>query len=374
MFYQYFYPFNLICNVFGLLRHPINGKGKSTPSNWFIKLWCVIVSGLFIASFCLSMKFTGFKIKYNLEIISDINDLTANVFIMVVNLLSSGKVSVNLHKTFDLVFKDFNFEPTVLKLFALKIYFWFSIPTVIFFLLIIMEIMSRNLPYDLMIRIPTFLSSMYLFMHLYVILSLLKVINIKLSSVLINCERKILFDDNSKSTSSLKYVLNPAIKFDLSKYHGFFDIKTLCKIYDNLCTSIHLLEQNHGFEILLSVWLMFTSGVVGMTLIVCNQASIKWLVCVKSILPFFWSFIGCCIAEQLRSEVELTMTFIIKCLIDYRCVPTMKPDLETFKELVSNDRLDFNACNLFHLNYALLLGTILNVITYSIILIQMFLN
>ncbi|CAB3257460.1 unnamed protein product, partial [Arctia plantaginis] len=115
-------------------------------------------------------------------------------------------------------------------------------------------------------------------------------------------------------------------------------------------------------------------GVVGVTLLAGDKESIKWLVLYKTISPFLWGFIICLINEQLCEEVGTTITLIIKCLIDHRSAPTMKPALDTFKQLVTNDRLQFTACNLFNLRYSMLLGTVLNVITYSVIMIQMFLN
>ncbi|CAH1635692.1 unnamed protein product [Spodoptera littoralis] len=102
-----------------------------------------------------------------------------------------------------------------------------------------------------------------------------------------------------------------------------------------------------------------------------REATLKWLVIIKSILPFYWCFLGCYIDDQMNKEVDRTITMIVKCLIDFKCVQSKKAILETFKELVSNDRLQFTACSLFKLSYSMLLGTMLNVITYSIILIQM---
>nr|XP_021196196.2 uncharacterized protein LOC110380520 [Helicoverpa armigera] len=215
---------------------------------------------------------------------------------------------------------------------------------------------------------------MHLIMHLILILALVKVINNQLSRTLMYNDKgpKIMCRENLGKRFTMKYIFFNSIEFVEIENNIHFDLKFLCKLYDNLSTCIHLLEKCYGLQIFISIWLMFTSGVVGVTVLVTNKVTLQWLVVLQTILPFFWCFIGCYINDQISKEVNQTITLIIKCLIDFRCVPSRKPVLETFKELVSNDRLQFTACSLFKLSYSMLLGTMLNVITYSIILIQMF--
>ncbi|XP_037296981.1 uncharacterized protein LOC119190059 [Manduca sexta] len=80
------------------------------------------------------------------------------------------------------------------------------------------------------------------------------------------------------------------------------------------------------------------------------------------------------IEDKLAKEVKQVETHIVKYLIDYRCDETTRNVLQTFKQLVSTNRLMFTAGNVFRLDYGMILGTIINIITYSIILIQLFLS
>ncbi|CAH2208251.1 jg18549, partial [Pararge aegeria aegeria] len=97
------------------------------------------------------------------------------------------------------------------------------------------------------------------------------------------------------------------------------DLKFLCKIYDDLCTCIYLLQKCHGLEMLLTLWLMFTSAVTSITLIFKVQTQYPWLEVIKGIQVYVWFTINCHVNDQIRQEVEKTDLLIIKHIIDFRC-------------------------------------------------------
>ncbi|XP_073953005.1 uncharacterized protein [Choristoneura fumiferana] len=119
---------------------------------------------------------------------------------------------------------------------------------------------------------------------------------------------------------------------------------------------------------------MFSSAVIGATLVSSEETKNPWMVITRSVLPFTWFALCCFVDDKLKKEVEWTEILIMKHLIDFKCDLPRKNILETFKQLVSTNSLQFTAGNLFHVNYAMILGTVMNVITYSIILVQLFIS
>ncbi|XP_041989079.1 uncharacterized protein LOC121740450 [Aricia agestis] len=123
--------------------------------------------------------------------------------------------------------------------------------------------------------------------------------------------------------------------------------------------------------VLLIIWLMFSSAVITVTLLANNQATIPWLEVIRGFQIYLWFVLGCHVDDKIRQQVERTDLLIIKYLIDFQADPSRKSVLQTFRVLVTTNRLQFNACNLYHINYTTLLGTVVSVITYSIISIQL---
>ncbi|CAK1579386.1 unnamed protein product [Parnassius mnemosyne] len=217
----------------------------------------------------------------------------------------------------------------------------------------------------------------HLIIHLFLLLAFLKVINIKLSQLL-TFNRGRATDPNvsylepmQKRKRSFAYLCNTNISFiEINPQKG--DLKSLCLFYDDISSCIRLLEINHGSQVFLIVWLMFSNTVIGVTMIIVTEKILPWLVISKSAELFIWYYLACYISEQIGNEVKETELLIIKHVIDFRCDEPKRNLLMTFKQLVSSYQIRFTACNLFHLNYGTMLGTIVSVITYSIILNQLF--
>ncbi|CAG4945292.1 uncharacterized protein LOC123695092 [Colias croceus] len=123
---------------------------------------------------------------------------------------------------------------------------------------------------------------------------------------------------------------------------------------------------------MITIWLMFSSAVSAVALISSEQTKHPWLDFVQGLLPFIWYSIGCYLDDQIRKEVERTDLIIIKHLIDFRYDQNTKDVLNVFKQAISINSLQFTAGNLYRLNYASMLGTVVSVITYSIMVIQLF--
>nr|XP_026485610.1 uncharacterized protein LOC113393113 [Vanessa tameamea] len=150
------------------------------------------------------------------------------------------------------------------------------------------------------------------------------------------------------------------------------NLKILCKIYDDLCTCIRLLQKCHGMEVFLTIWVMFTSAVTTITLISNNETDHPRLEVLRGVQVFVWFVVACYLDEQIKQEVETVELYFIKYLIDFKYNHVKREVLQTFKLIVSNNRLQFKAFNLYRLNFATILGTIVSVITYSVISMQFF--
>lgn len=252
MFYGYFRPLHYICNMCGLPKPNINAEGKPMKINLWLKLWSLLVVIGLISTYLLSIGGKlNIDIKRNLEIFPDMNDLVANCIIIIINLFNSETICSNLKEIFDVIFSDLNFDRKVLKLFAFKMYFWFSTMMITFLILIILEIVLTHPPYTFLIRIPTFLSILHLIMHLFLILAILKIINQQLFGILMYNDKipKMVSNENSGIGKILKYVFSSGIEFIEVNDVIQFDIKLLCKIYDNLSSCVHLLEKCHGLQV-----------------------------------------------------------------------------------------------------------------------------
>ncbi|KAI5631663.1 hypothetical protein NE865_15622 [Phthorimaea operculella] len=92
----------------------------------------------------------------------------------------------------------------------------------------------------------------------------------------------------------------------------------------------------------LTFWLMFTNGVFGLTMIVCDKTENAIVIAARSTIPFLWCFLGSFVSDQLDKQVEQIDMIIIKFLIDFRCDQARKDILQTFKQLIATNRLQFS--------------------------------
>nr|XP_032516176.1 uncharacterized protein LOC116769245 [Danaus plexippus plexippus] len=173
------------------------------------------------------------------------------------------------------------------------------------------------------------------------------------------------------TTGAVSYIFNYNIYFPYVKSDIVIDLKILCKIYDDLCSCLQLLEKCHGVDVLLTVWLMFTNAVAAVTIITKNETTAPSLEIIKAVEVILWFCVGCFIDEQMTQEVEYTQLLVIKNLINFKCDKNRKEVLNTFNTVINSNRLQFRACNLYRMNYGTILGTVVSVITYSIIAVQL---
>ncbi|XP_052739970.1 uncharacterized protein LOC128198454 [Bicyclus anynana] len=205
----------------------------------------------------------------------------------------------------------------------------------------------------MILRIPLFLSMYHLLIHLCLIVSILKILNremIEMLNLKNGTSCKIFFVKPHRTRLLFFYFMDCNIYFIYKKPRGARqDLKCMCQIYDDLCTCVHLLQKCHGLE---------TQNL--------------WLEIIKGIQVYIWFGIECYVDDQIRQEVEKMDLLLIKNMIEFRCDPIRKDTLQLFKQIVNSNRLQFTACNLYRLSYATILGTIVSVITYSVISIQLF--
>ncbi|XP_063628106.1 uncharacterized protein LOC134799598 [Cydia splendana] len=380
MFYYYFRVFNWFCTAFGMKKPFLLSNGQACNVTYWSKLWSVMVITIFIVlDFTSDNESTKEGIKTYFEDISDINDLIFNIIILIIDFFHPSTLWSELYMTLSNIFNRLKLSNRNLKMIALKLYVWIFLPSVVFIPIFFMEIfIPQFAQFTILIKVPGYLATLHLVIHLCLVLAVLRNINKILNKThqfnVKDTEIPFLTKESSMFRY-FRYFFNTNVNFmvaDVSDSN--FSIQSLCKIYDDLITCIQLLEKLHGKQILCTIWMMFSGAVIGVTLMSCEEVECPGIITIRIVLPFIWSSLCCIVGDQLKQEVEWTEILIMKHLIDFKCDLPRKKVLETFKQLVSTNKLQFTAGNLFRVNYHLIIGTIMNVITYSIICIQLFLR
>ncbi|XP_022127267.2 uncharacterized protein LOC111001630 [Pieris rapae] len=369
MFYHYFRFFNYISTFFGQ-RKPFEIR-PSSSIGILSKFWSLIIAVSIIYSSILTIDFTvSLHIKKNDET-GNINEFIVCLIIFLTNLRRED-LNKRLYAVINSVVSGLKLTNKSVKLLTIKLYVWITCISAIYIIAIVKEILDYDPPFILLLRIPLYLTLLHFYTHLCLILSLLKLINIFICDIFrLNSEDSFLVEGFSEPNNLVTYLISYDIRFIKVK-HRNFDLKHLCKMYDHLSTCVQYLQKIHSLQMILTTWLMFSSAVSAVALISTEKTDTPLLKAVNGLLPFFWFGIGCFIDDQIRQEVERTDLIIIKLLIEFRCEPATKEVLGVFKQAISTNSLQFKAGNMYKLNYAAMLGTLVSVITYSIIVIQLF--
>nr|WCC58022.1 gustatory receptor 37 [Papilio xuthus] len=379
MFYKYFRFYNFISTIFGL-RKPFDRTDENKKPRYriWIVIWSLIVISLTTFSYFFFVNFNNYlDLKNNLPDIDGINNLIVNIIIIVIELTSSDEVFIQIYNIVRNMFLGLKINNVTTRMFSYKLNLLIGFLFLLFLILIINEFVLGYHPYVFILKIPLFLTMTHLIIHLCLVLAFLKVINFKLSQILsfddeliTNKNVSMWQDQKLTRKRSLAYLFNAKIGF-IEMNSEYIDIKSLCHNYDDIATCVRLLEINHGTQVFFIVWLMFSSAIIGVTIIIVMENA-SWLVIAKVLQLYLWYYLCCYVNEQMSKEVEQTEILIMKYLINFKCDQSRRNLLSTFKQLVSTNRIQFTACNLFRLNYANILRTIVSVITYSIILNQLF--
>ncbi|XP_061385402.1 uncharacterized protein LOC116769245 [Danaus plexippus] len=385
MFYFYFRGFSIICSIFGLSKPLVSSQPDYNPS---IFSWRTLWSLVVVASLII---FSVFQMKIDMNSIVDsihseisyTNNVIVSVIIILNNITNWEKI-YRMYDVFDKVNRELKLRPNSIKMMSLKLYVWFFIELSLLSIFAILEITYVVQPYVIIIRIPVFLSIFHLIVHLSLMLSVLKVINFNMLELLKkNSTDDVVIYSYETTTGAVSYIFNYNIYFPYVKSDIVIDLKILCKIYDDLCSCLQLLEKCHGVDfiycsiyehilkVLLTIWLMFTNAVAAVTIITKNETTEPSLEIIKAVEVILWFCVGCFIDEQMTQEVEYTQLLVIKNLINFKCDKNRKEVLNTFNTVINSNRLQFRACNLYRMNYGTILGTVVSVITYSIIAVQL---
>nr|WCC57800.1 gustatory receptor 37 [Papilio glaucus] len=379
MFYEYFHIYNLICTIFGLGKpFDVTDQNKKSRRKVWVALWSTLIIISTMVIYLFHVNFNNYlDLKHNLPDIDGINNFIVNVIIAVLNLTGDDEAFVQIYNIIRNMFLGLKINNVSARMFSYKLHLWFGFLFVLFLSLIVNEFVWGYRPYVVIFKIPLFLTITHLIMHLCLLLAFLNTINFKLSQILnFNNENKTnqngltFIDQESTRKCRLPYLLNAKITF-IEMSSEYIDI-SLCHHYDDIATCVRLLEINHGTQVFFTVWLMFSSAIIGVTIIIVMEKTLSWLVIAKIAQLYLWYYLCCFVNEQMSKEVEQTEILIMKYLINFKCDQSRRNLMSTFKQLVSTNRIQFTACNLFHLNYANILGTIVSVITYTIILNQLF--
>lgn len=256
MIYQYFFPINTIFTLFGIKKIFIASSGRSCKITVWNKLWSLIIIIAFLTSFSVSLSSAvNLTKKNNLEYISRINYVAISVLIIFLNLFFGDTVCFQLYTTVENILCDLKFSKSCLKIISVKILLWLFVPATIYTVFIILEIVYLDPPfYILLTGMPIYLTVVHLLLHLYLLVAILKSMNIIMSKMLsFHQTRNVYIEEKHKKLEIFKYLINPDINFIkiIEDYH--FDLKLLCRLYDDLCTCIQLLEKHHGFQVSLLV-------------------------------------------------------------------------------------------------------------------------
>nr|WCC57750.1 gustatory receptor 37 [Papilio dardanus] len=380
MIYKYFSIYNIMFTIFGL-RKPfhITDENKKSVHRICAVLWSLMVISLTGFGYFFFVNFNNYlNLKHNLPDIDGVNNLIVNLIIVVLELTSDDIVFVQIYNIVRNIFSGLKISDLSLRMFSYKLHLWIGFLSLLFLTLIINEFVWGYRPYVFIFKLPLFFTISHLNIHLCLLLAFLKAINFKLSQILsfnneiISNQNVLIFKHEKMSKKRLvAYFLYARISF-IEMSSEYIDIKSLCHHYDDVATCVRLLEINHGTQMFFIVWLMFSSAIIGVTIIIAMEKTLSWLVIAKVAQLYLWYYLCCYVNEQMCKEVEQTEILIMKYLINFKCDQSRRNLMSTFKQLVSTNRIQFTACNLFHLNYANILRTIVSVITYTIILNQLF--
>lgn len=250
MFYYYFRFFIWLSNIFGLKKPLVKPPGKVVRLNKWQKIWPVIIIVSVILNYSLTMKRFRFDIKKHLDKICNLNDFIVHVAIILIEFLNNDDICVKLYETMNTCFLRFNVNDRNLKMIATKLYFWLFISTTLFTVAIIFEMVDGEPPFIILMKIPMFITIFHLTVHLYLILSLLKIINYSLSKMFLFNDKPKIDQGLPSKKSILGYLINFKKCFiDDDHLQQRYDIKTLCKAYDDINTCLKLLEKCHGLQV-----------------------------------------------------------------------------------------------------------------------------
>ena len=252
MFYTYFRVFNWFSSVFGLRKPFIITRKESAIPIWS-KIWSILIilfsllSHLFLINFHIQ-----FDIKSNLDELSDINNLIINI-IIILNNIYKEETYIKLYQTFNNIFALIKLSNKSEKMLCQKLYIYVLVHGTLFIISIILEIMFGDPPLVILIRIPLFFTFFHFLVHLCLILSILRLINGDLLEILrstTGANTSIFLEDTKPLKRNLFYFFDPKIYFiDMKSNSKRLPLKTYYEIYDELSTSILLLEKSHGVEV-----------------------------------------------------------------------------------------------------------------------------
>ncbi|XP_050665239.1 uncharacterized protein LOC126965614 [Leptidea sinapis] len=376
MFYNYLKFYNFICTLFGQRRPTdlVPLQKKSSGVKFCYRMWSIVIAIIIIANGVDIDVKKLYNLKTN-DNTATINEIIVSLIVILSNTKTKDVLYINLYNVFNKIITGFKIETDKIKKFVIKLHIGVVALSLTFIGFIILEIiLDMNPPFRLLIRIPLFLSMIHLIIHLSLMLALLKIINQYMFKLFTKPKPgglDFLFSDVMKSNrrSISNYC---AISFHDSKDTEYFDLKYLCKVYDDLCTSMQILQKIHGTEILVTVWLMFSSAVCAVALISGDTRNHVLVESIRGLLTFFWYTVGCVLDDQIRQEVDRINLLIIKQQIDFSCDARTKEILGVFKLAITSNSLQFTSYNLYRLNYTTMFSTAVSVITYSIIVIQLF--
>lgn len=255
MFYYYFRYYNVICTVFGLKKPFIypHVRNQAFISIWN-KVWCLFIVCCAVATHLIAIKFDlQFHIKHNLSEISNINNLIVATIVLFRNIFKEHTYT-EIYGVLIKMLNELKISPTRIRLISTKLCILFTLQSIIFVIFISLEMIFDNPPYLIVVRIPLFLAIFHLTTHLYLIVSILKIVNCNMKEMLKT--NNIVYDSfvknkstRKRSKSILLYLLDFKISFFDVNPNLKLDLKVLCKTYDDLCTCIQLLQKCHGVEV-----------------------------------------------------------------------------------------------------------------------------
>lgn len=256
MFYYYIRFFNWICSIFGL-RKPFRSfqvRNKYRSLMFWNKIWSLCIALSIVATHLIFVDLKlEFNIKNNFNEISNMNNILTNAIILIIPIANGDNLYIKIYETINRTLFKLKLDNRSIWMMSLKLYFWFSIQSVVFLTFIIVEFIFGDPPYVMIIRIPLFLTIYHLLIHLCLIASILKVINSELIEKLKvkndpTC--RIFFLKPQRTKRNFNYLVDHNIYFECKKTkRAPSNFPFMCKTYDDLCTCIHLLQKCHGVEV-----------------------------------------------------------------------------------------------------------------------------
>lgn len=246
--------YNYLLTVFGLKKPFILKSGNVSNITFLDRLWTLFIITIIIVLWYIYVLQNPVPsdVQNNLELICETNEFIVCSLAMVAHIIQTQSVYKSLYETINRLIKHLKLKEQDVGKFCLKLYLLILITVVKFAAITLWAFFSENHPHLILVRFPLILENLHLLLHICIILALLKSLNEKLNTKLYLKNNTFIKVGIKSYKNVFSYLFEPDMHFISNNVPGaYFETKYFCYIYHDLCSSIKLLEKQHGLQVIL---------------------------------------------------------------------------------------------------------------------------